>query len=256
MADLIGAGQGHRVSLLAPPDDPGNGFPKVIFRKPRPDTVAKIAQMRHWLGINNPGELDPAYREVYREVLREAGRLLDLPLLERSRRGHLSVLVSSPGVVTPYHLDFEHNFLCQITGTKLVSLWRPDDAETLSESEIEGYYCGNLSAPRWRPEAQNRALPFQLAPGDALYHPPLAPHWVKNGASVSISVSCTFSTDDIERRARIYRANPHLRRIGINAPPPGHSLLADGTRLAIMATARRWTRLKRGVQRLRPPAQI
>jgi hypothetical protein len=212
--------------------------------------VAEIGDARHWLGIQDAGAVDPVYQELYREVIRDVEQLLGQPLLERSRRGQLTVIVSSPGVVTPYHVDFGHNFLCHLSGTKEVWLWRPDDRATLSEKEIEGYYCGNTAAARWRAEAESRALRFQLAPGDALYQPPLAPHWVKNGSAGSVSASFTFSTPAIVQRARIYRANPYLRRLGIVLPPPGRSTMADTSRLAVMTAVTQWKRLRQRAKRL------
>lgn len=246
----IGSGHMNRLALLEPLGHPGRGFAEKLFRKPHPGMVAEAANARHWLAVQNAGAVDPAYQELYHEVIREVEQLLGQPLLERSGRGHLTVMVSSPGVVTPYHLDYGHNFLCHLTGTKEVWLWRPDDRATLSEKEIEGYYCGNMAAARWRPDAEARALRFELAPGDSVYQPPLAPHWVKNGPAVSISASFTFSTRSIDRRARIYRANPYLRRLGIVLPPPGRSILADSSRLAMMMAVTQWKRFRQRAKRL------
>jgi hypothetical protein len=246
IADLVEnifrAGEAKRLSLLQPLDHPGEGFSKRICRAPHPGVIGEFATTRCWLGIRDPGAVDPSYRDVYRQVIYEAGRLAGQPLLEHSCRGHLTLIVSSPGVVTPYHLDFEHNLLCQIVGEKKVSLWRPDDRATLSETEIEQFYRGNPHSLRWRQGQQSSSLAFELAPGDALYQPPLAPHWVLNGSTVSISASFTFSAPPIERRARIYQANPYFRRIGIVPPPPGQSALADHARLAVMATVICWKR--------------
>jgi Cupin-like domain len=246
----IDSGQMNRLALFEPLSHPGDGFAEKLFRKPHSGMVAETANAKHWLAIQNAGAVDPAYQELHREVIREVEQLLGQPLLERSDRGHLTVIVSSPGVVTPYHLDYGHNFLCHLAGTKEVWLWRPDDRATLSEKEIEGYYCGNMAAPRWRREAQRRALRFQLAPGDSVYQPPLAPHWVKNGPAVSISASFTISTPANHRRARIYRANPYLRRLGIVLPPPGRSILADSSRLAMMTAVTQWKRFRQRARRL------
>lgn len=242
---IFTAGQAHRLALLEPLDDPGRGFPKSIFRTAHPGIVAELATRRYKLGIRDPGAVDPDYRDAYHAVIREAGRSLGQPLLQHSRRGHLTLLASSPGVVTPYHLDFEHNFLCQVAGAKEVWLWRPDDRAILSETEIERFHCGNMAAGRWRPDAQSRAMRFLIAPGDALYHPPLAPHWVKNGSAVSVSASFTFSTPAIEQRSRIYQANPYVRRLRLGTPPPGSSVLADRARLALLAAVKQWKRVRR-----------
>jgi hypothetical protein len=43
-----------------------------------------------------------------------------------------------------------------------------------------------------------------MVPGVAAHHPPLAPHWVRNGAAVSVSVSIDFCMRAFDRRARVY----------------------------------------------------
>src|SRR5262249_12966360 len=63
------------------------------------------------------------------------GRCLDeiRPLAERLAPGmcqpHAFLFVSSPGAVTPYHIDPEHNFLLQIRGRKRVTVWDPADRD-------------------------------------------------------------------------------------------------------------------------------
>jgi hypothetical protein len=111
-----------------------------------------------------------------------------------------------------------------------VWLWDPDDRSNLSESEIEQFYCGNMEAAQYQVDNQSRGREFHIRPGDALYHPPLAPHWVQNGPQVSISVSMGFNTRSLDRRARIYQANKILRRVGFKTPPPGRSPLLDSLR--------------------------
>jgi hypothetical protein len=72
-----------------------------------------------------------------------------------------------------------------------------------------------------------RAREFRLHPGDALHQPSLAPHWIKNGPSVSISVAMHFSIAALERRARIYQANGVLRRVGLTPTPPDVNRVLD-----------------------------
>ena len=63
-----------------------------------------------------------------------------------------------------------------------------------------------------------------------MHHPPLAPHWVKNGDNVSVSVSVSFCIRSLDHRAKVYQANRLLRRsdsagsartIAIARPPEG-----------------------------------
>jgi hypothetical protein len=53
-----------------------------------------------------------------------------------------------------------------------------------------------------------------------------APHWLKNGDNISISVSINYHGYDSERAA-IYRTNYYLRRLGLNPTPPFRSPVLD-----------------------------
>ena len=39
------------------------------------------------------------------------------------------IFVSSPGAVTPFHMDHEHNFILQIRGNKKLYTWDPMDPQ-------------------------------------------------------------------------------------------------------------------------------
>ena len=66
-------------------------------------------------------------------------------------------------------------------------------------------------------EWQGKALRFDLQPGDAVYFPPTAPHWVQNGDDVSVSFSITFRSEAGDRRQRVYWVNHRLRSLGLSA---------------------------------------
>jgi hypothetical protein len=68
---------------------------------------------------------------------------------------------------------------------------------------------------------------FDLAPGNGVHQPPLAPHWVRTGSTYSITLSIPFCQIDFDRRARIYQANHYLRQWGLRPAPPGRSHLGD-----------------------------
>jgi len=143
------------------------------------------------------------------------------------------IFLSSPGAVTPFHLDPEHNFLLQIRGTKSVSMWDREDRFVLPEAELEKFYAAfvHRNLP-WREVFQTTAWVVPLEPGQGLHFPVAVPHWVKNGPEVSISFSITFRSDSSERRELIYRANARLRKLGLSPHPPGRSILLDSTKRA------------------------
>ncbi|MEZ5892337.1 MAG: hypothetical protein R3C58_04230 [Parvularculaceae bacterium] len=60
-----------------------------------------------------------------------------------------------------------------------------------------------------------------LTPGDALYVPVKAPHWVKVGEAVSVSLSITWRSRASDDEALLRRGNGWLRARGLNPPRPG-----------------------------------
>ena len=68
---------------------------------------------------------------------------------------------------------------------------------------------------------------YHLTPGVAVHHPPLAPHWVRNGDNVSVSVSIGFCTRTLDRRAKVYQFNSFMRRAGLVSARPSQSDFRD-----------------------------
>jgi hypothetical protein len=170
--------------------------------------------------------------------------------------------MASPGVVTPYHIDHESNFLLQVEGEKDVCLFDQDDRDVLSDTEIEKFYAGDAEAARYKPNLQDRGALFHLIPGSAVHHPPLAPHLVRNGDSVSVSVSIGFCTRTLDRRAKVYQVNSLMRRAGLRPAAPGQSNLRDRIKAAglEMATSSNATSrediLFSGFRRLTTPLRL
>jgi hypothetical protein len=239
---MLATGRAGRLVIFEGAQTAGDVYSKMKKRKPFAAAVSQLERFNYWLTFVNVSEVDPELNDLYRETLQDVETLLGMPILKDVNRGHMNVFMASPNVITPYHIDYEHNFLCQMASEKDVWLWNPDDRANLSELEIERFYCGDMEAARYGVDTQSRGREFHIRPGDALYHPPLAPHWVKNGPRVSISVSMGFSTTSLDRRARIYQGNRILRSVGLQAPPPGRSSVLDGLRSGTVSGIKRFNR--------------
>jgi Cupin-like domain len=236
---MLATGRAGRLAIFDGPQAAGDVFSKMKRRKSTAAAVPQLARLHCWVTFININEVDRELDDVYRSTLQDVERLLGAPILKDISSGHMTVLMASPHVITPYHIDPGHNFLCQIANEKVVWLWDPDDRANISESEIERFYCGDMEAARYGVHSQRRGREFHISPGDALYHPPLAPHWVKNGPNVSISVSMSFNTTALDRRARVYQANRILRSVGVDAPPPGRSRFLDDLRSGAISGMKR-----------------
>ncbi len=190
-----------------------------------PGTVAReISENGCWLRVGNL-QVIPAWDALLRECLVDIGEHVD---------ARAQVFVASPGAVTPAHFDTYHNLLLQIDGTKEVSIGsftEPRDAQR----EISRHFGRERENLRVLP---TEVSSFVLEPGDGLYIPPYAFHWARAGDGVSLALSCNFSDRASERARLVHVCNDRLRRLGIDAAPPGRSRLRDGVKVAMLRSWR------------------
>jgi hypothetical protein len=208
---------------------------KISAMQPKERVAATIEQLHEagaWMKLSGANAIDPEYEVLLRHILQALESLAGFPLREQITWSVLTVFMASPHIITPYHIDHESNFLFQVSGTKRISLFDPHDRTLLSEDEIEQFYAGNFEAARFREHYQAHGTEYTLVPGAVVHHPPLAPHWVKNGDEVSISVSIGFCMRGFDRSARVYQVNHFLRKLGLQPTPPGKSPLRDGIKIA------------------------
>jgi hypothetical protein len=205
------------------------------------ETIRRIAECRSWLVLKNV-ERDPAYADLLDRCLGEVERL-GHPLGRRIDLREAFVFLSSPGAVTPFHIDPELNFLLQIRGQKTIHVFPRDDRSLVGEEDLERFYCGAHRNLVFRDEFQRKARPFVMQPGDGVHVPVTAPHWVENGPEVSISFSITFQTRESERRGIICRVNRWLRGRGLTPTPAEVSGWRDGSKYFAYRVVRRLRRI-------------
>jgi hypothetical protein len=208
------------------------------------DTIRGIESHNSWMVLQNV-ERDPVYRRLLLDCIDQMR-----PHAERRRPGlrqpEAFIFVSSPTAVTPYHMDPEHGFLLQIHGTKTVTVFDGSRSDVVNDEALERFYCGTrhrhlaLGAA-----AATYARAFVLAPGDAVHIPVTFPHHVEVGDAYSISLSVTFRTRDLYRRAGTYYWNAFLRRRGWSPTPYGRSYVRDSLKMRAAAALKRAQRLVR-----------
>lgn len=217
-----------------------------IYTAPKTDlsieeTIRQIEQCRSWMVIRFV-EQDPVYCDLLDQCLDEIQPLSDCITPGMFKREGF-VFITSPGSITPFHADPEHNFLLQIRGKKTASLFDVSDRTIVSEESLESYLSGEPFKGEFKDEYQQKAFEFDLSPGDGLHFPQNWPHWVKNGDEVSISFSITFRSAKSERTSIIYNVNHTLRRRGFNPTPYGKSPLKDAAKFHAFRAARRAKKL-------------
>ncbi len=206
------------------------------------ETIRRIAECGSWMVLKRV-EQDPEYGALLGRCLDDAAAQAGAALPSMLQREGF-IFLSSPGAVTPFHLDPEHNFLLQIRGRKTVSMWDRDDRFVLPEAELEKFYAAfvHRNLP-WRDVFQTTAWVVPLEPGQGLHFPVAVPHWVQNGPEVSISFSITFRSGSSRSRELVYRANAKLRNLGFSPRPPGRSILLDSTKKAAFSALARMKRI-------------
>lgn len=196
------------------------------------EIVAKIIELRRWVALSYL-ESDPDIKLLVDECLDPIAEMIgDFQGGMTGREGY--IFVAPPGGTTPAHLDFEHNFLMQIQGTKRVTVGfvDPDLEQRTLESMTGGGY-GRLPAMPAETET------FVLEPGDGIYISPRLAHTIDTlGDDVSISFSTVFHTPWLDRGARVHAANHDLRRFGLNPSDYGSSTVADHAKSVAVRTWR------------------
>ena len=183
------------------------------------ETVRRIEECKSWMALKNV-EHDPDYRELLHRCLAEVKPHSEL-IAPGMMQAQAFIFLTSPGSVTPYHMDPEHNFLLQIRGSKRIHQFDAHDRTIVTEEDLERFYGGAHRNMTFREEFRAKAWVFELQPGQGLHFPVTAPHFVENGPSVSVSFSITFRTPDLEQRSIVHNINAYLRGRGWRPKPVG-----------------------------------
>lgn len=210
------------------------------------ETLAGIADARAWMSLLNV-QADPLYRTLVDEVLDSLRPTVEARDPGMSYRGGW-IFVSSPGAVTPFHMDHEHNFILQIRGDKRLYTWDPMDRSIISEHAQELFHDQHSrEGIRWDESFRAKARVFDLQPGMGGYMPSTAAHMVENGNEPSVTVSFTYYTAATRRRELLYRGNARMRRLGLQPAPVGDSAFRDGVKASLLSA---YTESRAGIMRV------
>jgi hypothetical protein len=197
---------------IRPEDVPSNGLSIG-------ETIRTIDKNGSWAVLKNVENV-AAYRNLLMDLLGELK-----PVVEPRTGAMLTpqgfIFISSPGSITPFHFDPEHNILLQLRGTKVMNVWPSGDERFASRREHERYHTGGHRNLPWDETYREGAQQVPLGAGDAVLMPVMAPHFVANGDAPSISLSITWRSEWSYRESEAHAANAALRRMGLDpAMPP------------------------------------
>jgi hypothetical protein len=197
------------------------------------ETIRSIDKAGSWMVLKYV-EQDDEYAELMDACLDEVlefSEALDPGMIRREAY----IFITSPNSTTAWHLDPEHSFLLQATGSKTMFV---QDNSIMSERDWEAYF-NKGTVPPFKEEYRSTAQAHHIKAGEGLHVPVTVPHWVENGPEVSVSFSVTFRTAAVERRAMVYDVNAYLRKRGIDPDPFGKSPRRDVVKAQAFRAVRR-----------------
>ncbi len=197
---------------IRPEDVPSNGL--TIG-----ETIRRIDSANSWAVLKNIEQV-PAYRDLLLSLLGELEDVTSVTTGEMLRPEGF-VFVSSPGSMTPYHFDPEHNILLQLRGWKTMTVFPAGDPRFAAPQAHEAYHAGG--GPRnlpWDDTFADYGTDHRLEPGQAIFVPVMSPHYVRNGDKPSISLSITWRSEWSYAETDAHAMNSVLRKFGFNPAPP------------------------------------
>lgn len=110
-------------------------------------------------------QADPIYRALIDEVLDGVRPIVEAKDPSMCYRAGW-IFVTSPGAITPFHIDHEHNFIVQIRGRKRLYVWDHLDRSVVSERAQELFHDEHSrELVQWHEDHRAKARIFDLLPG-------------------------------------------------------------------------------------------
>ncbi|MBQ95344.1 MAG: transcriptional regulator, partial [Actinobacteria bacterium] len=85
----------------------------------------------------------------------------------------------------------------------------------------ESYHLGGPRELPWTEDLMAAGTPYSIGPGEAVFVPVMAPHFVRNGPESSISLSITWRSEWSYAEAGARCFNGLVRKLGIEPKAPG-----------------------------------
>ncbi len=177
------------------------------------ETIRRIEQSGSWAVLKNV-EQAPEYAALLADLLAEIRADIEART-GRMLKTQAYIFISSPCAVTPYHFDPEHNILLQIRGSKVMTQFPAGDPVYAPDEVHETYHTGGGRELSWHDGLAAGGTEFALTPGEALFVPVMAPHFVRNGSDPSVSLSITWRSEWSYAEADARAFNRMLRKIGL-----------------------------------------
>lgn len=212
--------------------------------------IDAIGNGRMWLNLRNVSSVDSRYRDVLDQMFGELDERLggfDAP------KRQCGILISSPNAQVYYHADLPGQHLWQIMGTKRVYVY-PTSAPFLTPRQLEDIALFDVEVDMpYAPWYDEHAQVYELAPGQMLSWPLNAPHRVENLDCVNVSMTVSYTSEEIRRAQIVHLANGILRhRFGYAPRDNGISGVPYWSKAVLQKLLRDSSWVKRERQARRP----
>jgi hypothetical protein len=161
-----------------------------------------------WLNMRDVGAVDSRYRSLIDGMFAEVAA--KVPGFEAWNHQE-SILISSPDAQVYYHADLPGQGLIQIAGRKRVYVY-PNTPPFITPQHLEDIAVYNVEVDiPYETWYDRHAKVFDIGPGQMLNWELNAPHRVENLDTFSVSMTVSYTNDQIRRAEIVNLANGLLR---------------------------------------------
>jgi hypothetical protein len=214
------------------------------------EVIEAISRGGLWLNMRDVGAVDSRYRKLVDRMFEEVAA--KVPGFEIPKAHQESILISSPDAQVYYHADLPGQSLIQIAGRKRVYVY-PNTAPFIRPEHLEDIALFNVEVDLpYKEWYEDYAKVLDIGPGQMLGWPMNAPHRVENLDTFSVSMTISYTNDEIRRSEILNLANGMLRhRYGYT--PKSRSLRGPSffAKAVIQKLLRdgRWIKRERSIRR-------
>lgn len=167
-----------------------------------------------WINLQAPQKADKRYGEMLQQMYGEFENRV--PGFETFKHG-MTILISSPKMVVPFHADVPGQMLWQVRGKKRVWVY-PFGDPFLSDNAVEKLVLGELHEVDmpYHDWFDKNAEVYDLEPGYMLHWPLNYPHRVENYDCLNVSITTEHYTKPVRNAYAVNYANGLLRKIGFS----------------------------------------
>jgi hypothetical protein len=171
--------------------------------------IEAISRGGLWLNMRDVGAVDGRYRKLVDQMFEEIHA--KMPSFSIPKGHQENILISSPDAQVYYHADLPGQGLVQIAGRKRVYVY-PNTAPFITPQHLEDIALFDVEVDLpYKEWYDDHAKVLDIGPGQMLGWQMNAPHRVENLDTFSVSMTISYTHDDIRRSEIVNFANGMLR---------------------------------------------